>query len=283
MNVDLAEEIGRRAGSEVKRLLPVGGGSTAECFRADLADGRSAFAKTHADPPVGLFATEADGLRWIAECPAIRVPTVIGGHEGLLIMDWVLPGAQSPLAEERLGRGLAELHRMGAPEFGRHRVGFIGDLPRDDSPADSWHEFWHERRLLPLVRMAVDKGAIAVEASVLLGRLSARLEDLVGPPQPPARVHGDLWIGNVVWGENDHPWLIDPAAHGGHRELDLAMLRLFDPPSERLFDAYAERFPLAAGWQERVTLFQLEPLLVHAVLFGPSWGAKAIATMERLA
>ncbi len=282
MSSDLAEEIGRRAGSPVVRLRPAGGGSIAESYRVDLVDGRSVFAKTHANPPAGLFATEADGLRWIAECPSVRVPAVLGGHEGLLIMNWVAPGKQSPLAEERLGRGLAELHRLGAPHFGRHGVGFIGDLPRDDSPADTWCEFWFERRLAPLVRKAVDLGTMAVDAVALLERLSIRMEALLGPPEPPARIHGDLWAGNVIWGADDHPWLIDPAAHGGHRELDLAMLRLFDSPGERLFDAYAERFPLAPGWQERVPLFQLEPLLVHAVLFGPSWGAKAIATMERV-
>src|SRR6185503_15289651 len=87
---------------------------------------------------------------------------------------------------------------------------------------------------------------------------------LAGPPEPPARLHGDLWSGNVLWGRDGTAWLIDPAAYGGHREVDLAMLRLFGSPGRHFLDAYEERFPLASGHEERVELYQLFPLLVHA-------------------
>ena len=207
MSESVSDEVARRAGSPVVRIVPAGGGSIAESFRVQLVDGRTLFAKTHPSPPAGLFATEADGLRWLAECASIRVPTVIGGHEGLLIMEWVAAGDSTPLAQERLGHGLAALHRMGAPRFGRHPVGFIGDLPRNDSPCDTWAEFWSDRRLEPLVRLAVDHGAIAVEAAKLVERVSARLPDLLGPDEAPARLHGDLWSGNVIWGAGEQPWL----------------------------------------------------------------------------
>jgi fructosamine-3-kinase len=79
------------------------------------------------------------------------------------------------------------------------------------------------------------------------------------------------------------PWLIDPSAYGGHREVDLAMLRLFGALSERLFDAYAEVTPLADGWEDRVALWQLLPLLVHAVLFGGSYPDAAVRIARRYA
>ena len=111
----------------------------------------------------------------------------------------------------------------------------------------------------------------------------ARLPELSGPPEPPARLHGDLWSGNVFAGADGRPWLIDPAAYGGHREVDLAMLRLFGGPSPRTVAAYEEVRPLADGHERRVPLWQLFPLLVHAVLFGGGYGASAVQAARRAA
>jgi fructosamine-3-kinase len=111
-----------------------------------------------------------------------------------------------------------------------------------------------------------------------------KLPDLAGPPEPPARLHGDLWSGNVLWAADGRAWIIDPAAHGGHRETDLAMLALFGLPHlDRVLAAYDASWPLAAGWEERVPLHQLHPLLVHAVLFGGGYGAQAVAAAARYA
>jgi fructosamine-3-kinase len=109
------------------------------------------------------------------------------------------------------------------------------------------------------------------------------MDELAGPPEPPARLHGDLWSGNVIAGADGRARLVDPAAHGGHREVDLAMLRLFGGPSERCFAAYDEAAPLAPGHADRVALFQLLPLLVHAVLFGGSYGARVASDIARWA
>lgn len=118
----------------------------------------------------------------------------------------------------------------------------------------------------------MDSGEAAV-----IERACARLPELAGPPEPPARLHGDLWNGNVLWSRDD-AWLIDPAAHGGHRETDLAMLHLFGCPHlDRLLAAYEETTPLADGWAERIGLHQLFPLLVHTVLFGRSYAGQAVA------
>jgi fructosamine-3-kinase len=146
-----------------------------------------------------------------------------------------------------------------------------------------WPTFYAERRLRPLVRIAHERGALTATGERAVERVCERLAELAGPAEPPARLHGDLWSGNVLADAHGRPWLIDPSAYGGHREVDLAMLRLFGAPAERLFAAYAEVAPLAAGWEERVALWQLLPLLVHAVLFGGSYASAAERAARRYA
>jgi fructosamine-3-kinase len=135
----------------------------------------------------------------------------------------------------------------------------------------------------PFARRAIDAGALDPRAAGQVDRLAARLPDRAGPPEPPARVHGDLWSGNVHVGEGGEPWLVDPAAYGGHREVDLAMLALFGPLPAPAVAAYDEAFPLAPGWRDRLALWQLEPLLVHAALFGGGYGAAARSVLDRYA
>ncbi len=146
-----------------------------------------------------------------------------------------------------------------------------GSLQLSNEPAEDWPTFYGERRLRPLGRLAREREALATAGLRSLERVCGRLQLLTGPPEPPARLHGDLWQGNILADTQGSPWLIDPSAYGGHREVDLAMLALFGSPSRRMLDSYQEVAPLAAGWQERVGLYQLLPLLVHALLFGGSY------------
>ena len=282
---DLAASLADALGQPVAQLEPVAGGDLNDAFAATLADGSRVFVKASADPAAaGSFAAEAAGLRWLAEARALAVPDVLVTGPAFLVLRWIDAGPPTPAADEALGRGLAALHASGAPSFGgpadRLR---IGPLTLPNEAASDWPAFYAARRLEPLARLAHDRGALPPEASRLLDRLLARLPDLAGPNEPPARVHGDLWSGNVLVDRSEQPWLIDPAAHGGHRELDLAMLRLFGGPSARCFAAYEEQTPLAPGAPDRVALWQLAPLLLHAALFGPSWGARATSVLRRYA
>jgi fructosamine-3-kinase len=156
------------------------------------------------------------------------------------------------------------------PSFGGDD-GFIATLPLDNSGADDWPTFYVQRRLAPYLDVLDDGDRAAVAA------VCDRVGELAGPAEPPARIHGDLWSGNVVWSADGRGWLVDAAsAHGGHRETDLAMLALFGAPGlDRLLASYDEVSPLADGWRERVALHQLHPLLVHATLFGGGYGARA--------
>ncbi len=258
----------------------VGGGDINEAYELTLEDGRHAFVKTRARVNPGEYEAEAAGLRWLAEPGLLRTPAVLEVREQYLVLEWVAPGSLSEEGAEELGRALAGTHLAGAPDFGAppalagSDTGF-GSLRLPNDPAPDWPSFYAEQRLRPLAAMARRAGTISEGAFSAVGDVCERLAELCGPPEPPSRLHGDLWSGNVHADSGGRAWLIDPSCYGGHREMDLAMLLLFGAPSGRIFDAYEEVAPPAEGWRERVPLCQLAPLLVHAVLFGGSYGAAA--------
>ncbi|HZN17382.1 MAG TPA: fructosamine kinase family protein [Micromonosporaceae bacterium] len=260
------------------RETPVPGGDICDATRLTLDDGTSVFAKawpSGADGPVptGFFAAEAAGLRWLAEAEAVPVPEVLVELDTMLVLEWVEPGDPSPGAAEQLGRDLAALHRAGAPAFGAAWPGYIGRLPLDNTASPGpWPQWFAQRRLWPYLRASANRGALSAGDVTQVERLLARIEEY-GGSEPPARIHGDLWPGNVLWGTRGRAWLVDPAAHGGHRETDLALLGLFGgvPHADRVLGAYREELPLADGWRARVPLHQLYLLLVHTALFGGAY------------
>ncbi len=263
----------------VADVVPVGGGDINEAYAVALEDGRRAFVKTRAEAIAGEYEAEARGLEWLAEPGLVRTPAVLEVGADYLVLAWVERGRLSEAGAEELGRALAGTHAAGAERFGAPagapaEAGF-GSLRLPNGPAADWAGFYAEQRLLPLVAKARERGAVSARGAAAVEQVCARLGELCGPPEPPARLHGDLWAGNVMADTAGRAWLIDPSAYGGHREMDLAMLRLFGGPSERIFSAYEEAHPLAAGWEQRIELCQLAPLLVHAVLFGGSYGAAA--------
>jgi len=170
--------------------------------------------------------------------------------------------------------GLARLHAAGAAAFGAPWPGFIASLPLDNTPGHEWGQWYAEQRLVPYLRKASDGGALSRADTGLVEAVAGRIGELAGPAESPSRIHGDLWSGNVLW-SGGRGWLIDPAAHGGHRETDLAMLELFGAPHlDVILRAYREASPLADGWRDRVPLHQLHPLLVHVCLFGTSYAGR---------
>ncbi|MFE5601780.1 fructosamine kinase family protein [Streptomyces coelicoflavus] len=246
-----------------------------------LDDGRTVMVKLVDGP--GAARAEAAGLRWLSDAGTVRVPVVHGADGSRLVSDRVTQGPPSTRAAVRFGRELAGLHAAGAPAFGAAPPGgpveaYIGLAPMRNVPGDDWPGWYAAHRVLPYLRRAVDAGTVRASEAADVERVCERLPELAGPEEPPARLHGDLWSGNVLWGADGHVHLIDPAAHGGHRETDLAMLRLFGCPHlDRILAGYEETAPLAEGWAGRVGLHQLFPLLVHAVLFGRGYAEQAVA------
>ena len=279
--VDTSERVTSLLRCAVEDVAPYGAAITGERWRVRLADGREVFVKARADAPAGFFAAEAAGLGWLGSTPGgPPLPPVLGFEERLLVLPWLTESPPTPDAVDRLGTELAALHAAGSPVFGGPRIGWIGAASLDNRPAPTWPEFYATRRVLPYVRELRDLGRITAAEVGLFERLAARLPELAGPPEPPARIHGDLWSGNVVW-SGGRGWLVDPAAHGGHRETDLAMLTLFGESwVPRLLAAYEEAAVLADGWRDRQRLHQVHPLLVHAVLFGAGYLAGAVAAAQ---
>jgi fructosamine-3-kinase len=280
----LAERAEQLLGSAVVSTTPVAGGDVCTSTRLRLSDGRSALIKTRPHAPEDFFEAEARGLRWLAEPGVAEVAEVLGVTSDCIVLGWIEPSRPAPEAAAALGRMLARLHDSGAEEFGAGEDGYIATLPLPNKPADTWPEFFAVRRILPYLKLAADRGHIDDSGVAAVEAVVRRIVDLAGPTEPPARIHGDLWSGNIVWNLERQAVLVDPAAHGGHRETDLAMLALFGLPQlARVQAAYAEVSPLADGWEERQPLHQLFPLLVHAALFGGRYGQLATDAAAKLA
>lgn len=274
---DLTERIGELLGIEVQDATPLGGAGFGRPYRARLADGRSVFVKVDDRAPAGFFEHEAYGLRLLGAVPGgARAAEVLAVDAGMLILELVQTGPATPAAVADFGRRLAITHRAGTDGFGREVDSVLASesLPGGAEHPD-WPSFYAEARLRPFLDRAIAAGNIAGGDRRAVEQVIDRLPELTGPEEPPARLHGDLWSGNVLW-TGDEAVMIDPAVYGGHREVDLAMLALFGSPHlDVVLQAYQEQEPLSAGWQQRVPLYQLFPLLVHAVIFGGSYGSAA--------
>jgi len=264
------------------------GGSINHAWRLTLEDGSSVFLKGRAGAEKAEFEMEAAGLAWLAAADALPLPEVlgtVGGPMPGLLLEWIEPGGRLDAAgEETFGRGLASIHRHGADGYGRLpddapalelHVGPVGLGTCFDEDPERGFGPCYGQRIEGLAARALDRGAIDRDQMAAIGSVCARIEHLAGPAEPPARTHGDLWSGNVLVAADGVPWLIDPAAHGAHRELDLAMLWLFGAPSDRFMAAYKEEFPLEPEYRQRIDLWQIQPLLIHAILFGGPYGTAA--------
>ncbi len=284
-----AARLAELLGTPVAAAQDLGGQHGVRHYRLRLADGRLAFAKARnvvesADAARAGFAAEAAGLRWLAAARSVPVPSVLLETAECLVIDWIDEGQPGREPGVRFGRELAGLHATGADRFGAPWPGTIAGLPlpNDATPGESWPDWYAANRVLPYARIAVDAGTLSAAEAAVIESACARFGDIAGPAEPPARLHGDCWSGNVLW-SGGRGWLIDPAAHGGHRETDLAMLALFGAPYlADILAGYQEVAPLADGWRGRLPLHQLHPLLVHVCLFGAAYREAALAAARKV-
>ena len=252
---------------------------------------RARHRKGSAAAPPGYFAWEAAGLRWLADAGGAAVVDVVDHGPDHLDLALLTPAPPTVAAAERLGRGLTATHAAGAAAHGCGPPGWEGDgwlgplsepLPLPVGAWQAWGPYYAQACITPLLPPAREGGVLDRSEVALLERFAERVAaGTFDSAEPASRLHGDLWSGNVLW-TADEAVLIDPAAHGGHREADLAMLALFGAPRlERVLGAYTEAAPLAEGWRDRVLLHQVHPLLLHAVLFGGGYGAQAVRAAAR--
>jgi fructosamine-3-kinase len=251
--------------------------------------GPATFVKRSSGHDPDFYAVEAAGLRWLAAAgpDAARVAQVISVDDQAIELERLESARPTRAAAEAFGRALATTHAAGATAFGQPPDGWVGDgyigqQRMSLRPDDTWGRFYAEQRMLPFARRARDIGHLSTAAYARVERVAERL--VAGDfddERPVARIHGDLWAGNVLF-TPDGVVLIDPAAHGGHGLTDLAMLHLFGAPHlDTITSAYAEAAELADGWPDLIGLHQLHPLLVHAVSHGPSYGSEAARIAER--
>lgn len=271
----IAEEVGRLTESRVVRTSRLHGGDINDAHAVVLADGRELFVKSNARAPAMMFQREAEGLDWLRAAGALRVPEVLGIGERVLLLELLESAPRVHDFDEAVGQGLAALHASAVTSYGLPTDNYIGTLPQSNRAHATWADFYRDERLAPLVERAGDAFSPADRRA--FDGLMRVLPDVIGESGPPSRLHGDLWGGNLHVDERGMPCLIDPAVYGGDREVDLAMMRMFGGFSERVFAAYADVTPLNPGWKERVKLYQLYPLLVHANLFGGGYVQSCVA------
>jgi fructosamine-3-kinase len=277
----VAAAIADMLGEPVHGVQPLSGGDICRSYRVELRDGRTIFAKQAPAGAAGMLGTEAAGLAWLRDAGA-PVPEVLAQSGDLLLLAWVAQQRPDAAAAEQFGADLARLHSSGAPAFGSPPpgagpVGFIGSAAMSFASGRRWPDFFVEHRIRPYLLAARALQRVSTAQYDTIASLCDRIGKLAGPETAPARLHGDLWSGNLLW-NGGRAVLIDPAAHGGHPESDLAMLALFSAPHfADVIAGYQRHVRLRDGWRERVPLHQLYPLLVHAQLFGGGYGASAAA------
>lgn len=232
---------------------------------------------------------EAAGLRWLRQA-STSVVEVVSVDQQSLTTRRINQVAPSPAAAHRAGKELARIHLAGAPAFGSPPDGwegpnYIGTQRQECSPEENWGSFYTQQRVLPFVQSAHAVGHLDAAGLALVQQACAAIEARVWAVQP-ARIHGDLWSGNLLFGE-DGPVFIDPAAHGGHPETDLGMLSLFGAPFlDDIYAGYHQIRPLARDIREWTPIHQLHPLAVHAYTHGSGYSRPltdaTLATLDRL-
>ena len=204
----------------------------------------------------------------------------ISGNQQFLVMEYVQEGESSAVAQQRLGKGLAEQHRIYNSAFGWEEDNYIGRLKQLNSYKENGHDFLAENRLLFQSKMAFDAGLLTSQDLKQMEKLCQRLHETI-PEEQPALLHGDLWGGNYFISAQNKPVLYDPAIYFGHREIDIAMTKLFGGFSTEFYTAYQEENPLEKGWENRIPLFQLYPYLVHLNLFGSGYVGSVRSVLKR--
>ena len=273
----------------VDSVTPIYGGDINESFAIELSDGRVVFIKTNRAGALDMFKAEERGLKAIKDTGTIGSPEVICSgiyvDRAYLMMDYVLGSSRQDDFWESFAHSLADMHRADTSSlvhggrFGFDIDNYIGAGVQINKPEDSWITFFTEHRIKPQIERAkhyFDKGAMAAA-----DRLLNRIPDLLAEPEAPALIHGDLWSGNYVTGDDGYAWLIDPATYVGHPEADIAMTELFGGYDRRFYEAYRESGLIQPGYEDRRDLYNLYHMLNHLNLFGRSYYASVMRIIEQ--
>ena len=271
-------------GAPLQGVTPVFGGDINDAYKLTLSDGRQVFMKANRYAGLSFFQAEADGLEAIRATGAISVPKVIAvgrdqQYGAFLLLEWVETVPNDPDFWESFGRSLARMHQSPASSFGWEKDNYIGASPQINTPHDNWIAFYRDCRLAPQFKRAQRYFDPSMHKRIT--RLLDHLEDHLVEPPHPSLLHGDLWSGNYITGNNGQAWLIDPAVYVGHAEADLAMTELFGGFAPAFYSAYREISPLQPGYEQRRDLYNLYHLLNHLNLFGGGYLSAVLRILNR--
>jgi len=258
----------------IRQSIPVYGGDINRSYRLKTSKGDFFVKINDNDIYPHMFEKEARGLQLLSSAGTVRVPAIIAtgisGHTAYLVLEFIRKGKKTNDFWENFGRNIARMHRHTNRTYGLDEDNYIGSLLQINKEDSSWVNFFIKNRLRYQLKLATNKGIISSEILEKFERLFDKLHALF-PVEFPHLLHGDLWAGNFLCSHEGDAVIFDPAVYYGHREMDLAMTRLFGGFDQRFYDSYSEAFPLQPGWEERLPIYQLYPLLVHLNLFGQSY------------
>lgn len=268
---------------KVNRMVPLFGGDINEAFRIECDDRDLCIKINRSKGLDDLFIKEAEGLKLLSKSDFV-IPEVIDtgsvGTVHYLLLEYIAKGEPKEDFWEDFGRKLAHMHMISSDTFGCESDNYIATLRQSNTRNSSWSDFYFQERLLPLIEMAIQKERLTTRDRDEAEKFYKILPELF-PSEAPALLHGDLWSGNFMINNTGDPVLIDPAAYFGHREIDLAMTKLFGGFNDRLYEAYNEAYPLESGWKDRLSAGKLYPLLVHVNLFGGHYSDQYRSNMRK--
>ncbi|NEN24794.1 fructosamine kinase family protein [Cryomorpha ignava] len=286
LNTDWLKAIRENLGDSVsiKNVGIVGGGSINDARKVETSHG-TFFAKINEEKEYpGMFEAEARGLDFLLEHSDFQIPKPIGTGVSdeiqWILMEYIDHASKKPDFWEKFGVKLAKMHRSTHEKFGFESDNYIGNLPQYNSYKTTWAEFFAENRIAPQLKMAKDQGYASDQMVKLLEKVISR-SDKYFPVEPPAAIHGDLWTGNFATNKMGEATIFDPSAYFGHREMDIAMSKLFGGFDAKFYDAYNEEYPLEKGWEERLQIADLYPLLAHLNIFGGTYAYQIMTLLRK--
>ncbi len=270
----------------IQSVSHAGGGCINDCYTLRTNAGNYFLKINAASAFPGMFEAESKGLELLKTAAGSFVPDVITNFiyedRQYLILSYIETGIKRPDFWDRFAEKLAALHRNNASQFGLEFNNYMGSLPQQNTFENEWSEFFILHRIETQLDPAVGSGRLAVEIVRRFNKLFSKLGALL-PPEPPALIHGDLWSGNFMTGPDGYAKIIDPAVYYGHREMDLAMTKLFGGFADEFYTSYQQYFPHETGFNERVDIYNLYPLLIHVNLFGSSYAPRIEQILKRYA
>ncbi len=263
----------------------VGGGCISNALQLTTSSGKKYFAKINNSAPKDMFSKEANGLLELSKASVIKVPSVIFCDESFILLEYIEPASEANNFFEDFGRKFAMLHQHRAAEFGFFEDNYIGSTRQANTASveekNDWIKFYFNKRILFQYKLAEKNGFATSELRNGISMLENKIEEiLLSEDKFPSLLHGDLWSGNFIIGEDGKVCLIDPAVYYGSREADLAMTKLFGGFPAAFYKAYNEYFPLSPGFEYRENLYKLYHVLNHLNLFGSSYYSQAISLLN---